>query len=232
MAEEQWARRLAAALVADDGDAFVAVYDALLDDEVGYSAEQVDAVKELARTLAESGLGDLSGGMAGHTDDCGEGADASQAFPTQADESQRADSLEGDAATCDAGSADGSAPGVDLSNHHYALDVPSVQENAHALATSENGCAVTPEATSPPAELADDSGMHRKRRRRKARKACAGTEVRLADASTQTESTLDEHLLRKQEAWDRVADFIAQRWLRSIRYHAEHGPAGVAPYST
>lgn len=50
----RWAERLAAALRDDDGDAFIAAYDALLDDAAAYSDEQVEAIKDEARRIYDS----------------------------------------------------------------------------------------------------------------------------------------------------------------------------------
>jgi hypothetical protein len=48
-----WAERLADALRSDDGDAFIAVYDLLLDDPVRYDHEQMETIKALARQIAD-----------------------------------------------------------------------------------------------------------------------------------------------------------------------------------
>jgi hypothetical protein len=50
-----WAGRLACALREDDGDAFIAAYDSLLADPAAYSDDQVEAVKDMARALFDSG---------------------------------------------------------------------------------------------------------------------------------------------------------------------------------
>ncbi|KAG8467377.1 hypothetical protein KFE25_000693 [Diacronema lutheri] len=50
-----WAKRLAAALCADDGDAFIAAYDALLNDPARYGDEEIEAIKDRARTIYDAG---------------------------------------------------------------------------------------------------------------------------------------------------------------------------------
>ncbi|KAJ1624510.1 hypothetical protein T492DRAFT_1046413 [Pavlovales sp. CCMP2436] len=50
-----WAGRLARALRGDDGDAFIVAYDDLLADPAGYSDDQVEAIKDMARALYDSG---------------------------------------------------------------------------------------------------------------------------------------------------------------------------------
>lgn len=48
-----WAERLADALRSEDADAFIAVYDLLLDDPARYDDEQVELVKALARQISD-----------------------------------------------------------------------------------------------------------------------------------------------------------------------------------
>mmetsp|Transcript_21483 Transcript_21483/g.55315 ORF Transcript_21483/g.55315 Transcript_21483/m.55315 type:complete len:233 (+) Transcript_21483:54-752(+) len=226
MSESRWARRLAAALSADDSDAFIAVYDALLDDATAYSVSQIDAIKELARTLAEAGLvdsGDEDDALAPQATSV-----AALSSPAQlAAEAQRPEHIGVGmqlSTNCDA-AADG----------HHILEFTDIRHSTPT--TTERGEAVgpdvggseypgegaveesTPEATTSRAcVLTDDNGLHRKRRRRKPRSAKAQS----FDVCTQTELEYNQRYMEQQVALDHLADFLADRWASSVLYHARH----------